>query len=315
MRFLILGSGVGLRTYLPVLEARYARDEFGLITRTPSAAKKLLEERIRYFSQDLRKSIDIWNPDFVCVGLPPWKHLATAQELTGYRGRVLFEKPMGLTLNEAKKIADVLPLDRSFVNFQLRGHPALKYMKEEITSLSNCVSLIRITERSQAFINNSERKWYFEPGRGGGQCLSMLIHLVDLSLFLLGEHHPNQHTTQEYFWQSNPPHTAATAFKVNETFVQISSSSNAFDNRYFACEVLADDRQLKFTYTDGEATLVLRRLSSSDTLFHTSGNEMSLFRTSFYDYFEDVVNGSKSVARPVDAVSALRILGECGNNK
>jgi len=131
------------------------------------------------------------NVDAVVIATPSAAHASLALQAIRSGKHVILEKPMALSLEDARKIADLSKERRIVVQVchQLRYRTLLKRVKEAITSGS--MGAIRLGVVSMR-LNRSEAYYEAAPWRGtwefdGGMLLNQGIHLVDLLQWYMGE--------------------------------------------------------------------------------------------------------------------------------
>lgn len=99
----------------------------GLVARTPEKASNLAAELggIPVYS-DLGQALQLAQPDVVSINTYPDTHAALAEQSMRAGAHVFVEKPLALTVNEAKRVVDLsLSLNKKMVvGYILRVHPA-----------------------------------------------------------------------------------------------------------------------------------------------------------------------------------------------
>lgn len=308
---LIVGTGVGIRTYLPAFTRTFGLQNLGFVSRDPTRVFDAIRIRPAYCESEISKAISEWQPELVAVGVPTFAHLAFADSLSSYDKTVLFEKPVGKNISECKLIARSLHPSRTFVNFQLRGLPVFRRMKLilEAGSLSE-ILVVSVIERSDAFLHANSREWYFKTSQGGGQRRAMLSHLTDLVLFLLSSGEPVAHVENVIVSplqiERELEHSATCCFEANGAFVNVSSSAAAFGERSLSIEIIACGGRLLFDFVNGQGRLRLFDKNGEHILWSHHGNETSLFRLAFPYYLKSIRNviDDASKAKPSSSVES-----------
>lgn len=131
------------------------------------------------------------NVDAVVIATPSAAHASLALQAIRSGKHVILEKPMALSIEDAKRIADFSKERRIVVQVchQLRYRTLLKRVKDAIDSGS--MGAIRLGVVSMR-LNRSEAYYEAAPWRGtwefdGGMLLNQGIHLVDLLQWYMGE--------------------------------------------------------------------------------------------------------------------------------
>lgn len=315
---LIIGTGVGLRTHYASLSKYLPDESIGLISRNISNAKKVTKNSFGFYSSNLESAILEWRPDLIFVGIPTYLHLEIANQLKKTSAIIVFEKPVGINYNEAKLISSVLNSSKTIVNFQLRGLPVFQEIQKIIQTELGKLAMIQITERSSAFIN-PVKNWHFEEIKGGGQCLSMMPHLIDLSRFLLG-------SAKNTFVYNNTStkklkHTCAMQFFDGDIIVNLNSSSLDYGPRKFAIEIIGTKGNITFIFEGGKGYCKSITNKETKIICDFQDTEQSIFKIAMNSYMESIISqikGKHTIAQtnirsPIlaclkDAVEAQKII-------
>lgn len=188
----ILGTGVGIRTYLPAFRSL---DGFKVVAIAGSSL-----ERGKAFAQrhqipeamDFRAICTHPEIDLVCVGTPnPCHRVEAAAALEGGK-HVLCEKPLAMNIEETRELiqlADARPSQLALVDYQLRFNPYLRKVRELIAQGAiGRPYYLRVHQQSIGFIDrDAPWSWNFDATRGGGVRLAMASHLIDLVNYWFGQ--------------------------------------------------------------------------------------------------------------------------------
>lgn len=324
MRALVVGTGVGVRTHLPSLVDALGPEQIGLVSRDPRKAQTIINQPLGYFGSHLRKALAEWRPDLVTIGVPNNLHVSVVADLAGFPGAVLMEKPVGLSLEECERVSTTLAGVRAFTNFQLRGLPPFRAIRDRIQDghLGD-LFLIRVDERSEAFFTASEDAWYFRSSQGGGQRFAMLTHLVDLIGFLTTARGRGRSAKATILPEPRPAleHSVACQYQLDDVAVVLTSSAAARGRRSFSLEVLGSSGRVYFEFTDGRGTCEVSTQEGRSVLWEHAGDQPSLFRVAFPYYLRAVLQcmGPAAEAQEAngvlatldDAMGVHRLLGGC----
>jgi len=131
------------------------------------------------------------NVDAVVIATPSAAHASLALQAIRSGKHVILEKPMALSLEDARNIADLSKERRIVVQVchQLRYRTLLKRVKDAIAS--GAMGALRLGVVSMR-LNRSEAYYEAAPWRGtwefdGGMLLNQGIHLVDLLQWYMGD--------------------------------------------------------------------------------------------------------------------------------
>lgn len=123
------------------------------------------------------------HPDYVVLATETERHLESLEDLaeTGYRGRVLLEKP---AFPEARSFP-TLPFTTLAVGYQLRFHPAVQCLREELVGATVVSAQARYGQYLPDWRPGRDYRSTVTAGPGGGVLLE-LSHEIDLLHWLLG---------------------------------------------------------------------------------------------------------------------------------
>lgn len=191
LRVGLIGTGVGLRTYLPGFASTGRADVVGLAGSSPERARELAAAAgVPRAYDDYRALCADPTIDLICVASPNefhFEHFAAAAE----SGRhILVEKPAGTDAKELRRILAIPPPVGRFVlvDHQLRFNPYLRALRASLADGElGRPYLVRIHQQGVGQLaQDLPYSWQFDAARGGGVRLAMGSHLVDLLDFLLG---------------------------------------------------------------------------------------------------------------------------------
>lgn len=157
----------------------------------------IVEDRAREFNlkyaggnanvyNDFSSMIEREGLDIVYICLPPFAH-SNEVELAAEKGvHVFIEKPIALSMEKAESMVAASRRHgiKTQVGFQLRFGTAVEFFK----------SMVEKGEAGQIglflakyYCNSLHSPWWRDKSKSGGQLVEQIIHLYDLSRFIVGE--------------------------------------------------------------------------------------------------------------------------------
>ncbi|MEE4543373.1 Gfo/Idh/MocA family oxidoreductase [Streptomyces sp. V4-01] len=191
LRVGLIGTGVGVRTYLPGFAATGRADVVAIAGSSPARSREVAAATaVPTAHGDFRALCADQDLDLICVTSPNefhYEHFAAAAA----SGRpVVVEKPAAVDARDLRRFLRVplAPGQQVFVDHQLRFNPYLRRLRA-------CLAGGEIGRPYQLRIHQQgvgqlaagvPWAWQFDEARGGGVRLAMGSHLVDLAGYLLG---------------------------------------------------------------------------------------------------------------------------------
>lgn len=157
----------------------------------------IVEDRAREFNAkyaggaanvytDFSRMLEREGLDIVYVCLPPFAH-SNEVELAAERGiHVFIEKPIALSLEKAVSmvVAARRHSIKTQVGFQLRFGAAVEFLKNMVEKgEAGQIGLFL----AKYYCNSLHSPWWRDKSKSGGQLVEQIIHLYDLSRFMVGE--------------------------------------------------------------------------------------------------------------------------------
>ena len=188
----IIGTGVGIRTYLHTFNQMDNANVIAIIGSSKERAEEFAKEyKIKKACKDYKELIDLKDIDLVCITAPNKYHFEYAKYCIKAKKHMILEKPATLEINQAKELHQLIKnSDKiNIINHQLRFNPYLKKVKELIEQdVLGRLYYINIHQQGTGFSNKDMKwTWSLEDEEGGGVRLAMGSHLVDLVRFWLGK--------------------------------------------------------------------------------------------------------------------------------
>ncbi|WBB78702.1 Gfo/Idh/MocA family oxidoreductase [Micromonospora sp. WMMD882] len=192
LRVGLIGTGVGVRTYLPGFAATGRAAVVALSGSGPERAREVAAATgVPTAYADHRELCADPTLDVICVASPNEFHREHYLAAVASGRHVLIEKP---PVDTGAELAELLAVDTApgqlvLVDHQLRFNPYLRALREVIRSgeLGRPYQ-VRIHQQGVGLLSpDVGHSWRFDADRGGGVRLAMGSHLVDLMFFLLGD--------------------------------------------------------------------------------------------------------------------------------
>lgn len=135
---------------------------------------------------DYTKMLEKEKLDIVYICLPPFAHSKEVEIAAENQTNIFIEKPIALSLELAKNMVKVTEKYsvKTQVGFMSRFGTAVEYFKG-LESKSETGNLVLFTGRY--FCNSLHSPWWREKSKSGGQVVEQIIHLYDLSRYIMGE--------------------------------------------------------------------------------------------------------------------------------
>jgi len=157
----------------------------------------IVEEKARMFNNryaggkgrvysNFAEMLEKEKPDAVYVCLPPFAHRDEVELAAGMGIHIFIEKPIALSMEKARSMVAAVKKHgvKTQVGFQLRFGAAVEFFK----------GMLEKGEAGQAglflakyYCNSLHSPWWRDKSKSGGQVVEQIIHLYDLSRFIVGE--------------------------------------------------------------------------------------------------------------------------------
>ncbi len=190
-RLLLVGYGQVARKHLTAIHALGARAALvGVCEPAPQAAQQARERAHTPVFSALDDALSATRPDLVILTSPSGLHPAQAIEAMAHGAHVLSEKPLALTLDDARAMiaASRAHKRRLFVVRQMRLWPALIALKRALDSgelgAPRAIDARVLWARPQPYFDAAP--WRGTLSLDGGTLLNQANHYVDLITWLMG---------------------------------------------------------------------------------------------------------------------------------
>lgn len=135
---------------------------------------------------DFSRMLERENLDIVYICLPPFAH-SNEVELAAEKGiHVFIEKPIALNMDKAESMVAAARRRsiKTQVGFQLRFGTAVEIFKNMVENReAGQIGLFL----AKYYCNSLHSPWWRDKSKSGGQVVEQIIHLYDLSRFMVGE--------------------------------------------------------------------------------------------------------------------------------
>lgn len=308
----LIGSGVTLRTHLPAFRRTGGADVKSIYSpnyqRLAELAHKNGIERVCRSAEEVIRDPEI---DLVIVASPNSLHEKHIRMCVSENKAFLCEKPLGLTGEEARRIAKLVPPDYPSwcgVNHQLRFNPYLKRIREIVIGREyGSVISLRISQLGSAFSNPEfPWSWSFDTAQGGGVRLAMGSHLVDLASFICDSRFGRIDAGMNPVIRERRRGTERIPVETSSTFVAfgemasgetvyLSATAAGFSGTAFEIEVLLERAEIRFDLHsklrvfDLQSAGVPRVISVEGVTPEERENKVSIFSGSEVYFAEQIV--------------------------
>ena len=140
-------------------------------------------------SLDYKEFLKEKDLDLVVIASPPFLHARMAIVALENGKSVLCEKPLAISMDEARKIREVLASSdgRLKVDFVLRENPLVKKLKKIMGSgiFGNLQEIEFYNLASDSQLNDSH--WFWDKSKSGGIWIEHGVHFFDLFSYLTGK--------------------------------------------------------------------------------------------------------------------------------
>lgn len=229
---------------------------------------ELQELRAKYESKGVRSYATLSelaekeSPNAVLIATPPQSRLDIAREAFRLGLHQLHEKPLGFDLAQAQAIADLAAAHPDLVVSVGYCHhfvPAVVRCKELIES-GALGSICWINVDFVSRFEGAEHHWFLNKSlAGGGSCMGVTCHSIDLFIHLAGAVAKSSGVIQHDWPGKSESSDAILLQSMNGTLGTLKSSYNSSLSRA-AFEIVGTEGTVVFNYDEPE---LLRRISKS----------------------------------------------------
>ncbi len=288
---------------LCVIAAIHGRDHHKL-------AAMAAENSIAHYFTDPNQMLDEVRPDFVFIGSPPNLHREHIQMCADRNIPVLCEKPLCLSLSEAKQIRSLLELNRTPFRLahHLRHQPAVGAIRQLILG-NSFGKLLRVAMQWSFWLNetstNAARKLH--PSTGGPNSFyDAGVHAIDLMLHLLSP--PTAVTAIAH--RSRFPTTVDNVSALTlcgDVTVEL-SASQSMKSPLNSLTLDFEGATINVPHAFSEKSIVEVQIFAAEGLVLKKFDDVNLYGNEVED-FVALLKGSKSVGTTIqEACQTVRIL-------
>jgi len=181
----IIGSGYMASVHLKNIAQIENVDAVAICDPFVNPIEMMKSYGISSYYEDFKKMIDEISLDAIIITIPPFAHGGEVEYAAEKGVAVFMEKPIALTLDRAQSMAKAVERSgiKSMVGYMMRYGAAVKKLKEMIDN-GEAGKVTLFDARYEC--NSLHTPWWKVLEKSGGQILEQIIHLYDLSLFLMG---------------------------------------------------------------------------------------------------------------------------------
>ena len=152
INFGIIGAGVIAEEYLKILSKNKKINISGIVGRTKKNSKRLsLKYNTNLFStiDDLIRE----NLDIIIVAVNILSTVFVAKKLSKFKGKILFEKPLGVNLKQTLKISNHLSKNKKncFVALNRRFYENIRFAKELLVN-DKSKKIIQVIDQENLYL-------------------------------------------------------------------------------------------------------------------------------------------------------------------
>lgn len=335
----IIGTGVGIRTYLNTFKKLENANVLAISGSTKERAKEFAKEnKVNIACEDYKGLISLEDIDLVCITAPNKYHFEYAQYCINANKNMILEKPATMTLEEAIELKKIIDNSNkiNIINHQLRFNPYLLKVKEIIEQgLLGRIYYINMHQQSTGF-SNKDMKWIWslDKEEGGGVRLAMGSHLIDLIRFWLNKKVLTVKGNMDVVIPKRKYHdgtirdvTACSFFSSNLNFednitVNLSATCSAIGKSEFNFQIYGEDGELHFDLENKLIGYFMDKKGARQEIIvdgvtgEERKNKVSIFSGSFIYYAKTILaaientntNFLENASKIEDAIENQRIL-------
>ena len=161
----------------------------GVADSNKAAARRMGEKYECVWYTNYKEMLMNEKPDAVSVCTPPAFHKAIVLEALHQKIHVLCEKPLAVTVKEAKMMVDTAKKNKRILmtafchRYQWQVAQAKKWIRERKVG-----DIVLYHNRFAGYFSGVEKTWFVQKKlSGGGMFIDTLIHSIDLFRYLVGE--------------------------------------------------------------------------------------------------------------------------------
>lgn len=246
--------------------------------------------------KDYKEMLDKVTLDAVIIATPTSTHKDIALDCLNAGKDILVEKPMARSYAEAKLIVDAAKKNKCnlMVGMNLRFRPDTMLLRSIINSGE--IGIPYYVRTGWIRQQSSSEKWFTKKEEsGGGVIIDLGIHLIDLSLWLLGYPEIESISTQNYH------HNTKNVEDTSISFIKCTNSSVISVETSWSMPVAKDHFYLNLYGTKGSYSSnpfrVYKKLDESfmDLTPSQSDNPSVLFKKSYMNELKSFIGAVKGL--------------------
>lgn len=187
----VVGTGFGQKVHIPGLQAHHLTEVVAVWNRDMNKARAVADECGAGFASDrLSDILAQESVQAVTLATPPFTHYEMAKEIIEAGKHLLLEKPVTLTVDEARDLRRMAQEKGVVVvpDFEFRFIPEWQYFAELLSQdIVGEKRLIKIDWLASSRANPQRAwNWYAQKEKGGGALGSIGSHAFDYANWLFG---------------------------------------------------------------------------------------------------------------------------------
>ncbi len=187
----VIGTGFGQKIHIPGLQAHHRTQVLAVYHRDLDRAKAIAEaNKIPYACETVEQIVQLPEIDAVSISTPPFWHYPMAKTVINAGKHLLLEKPMTLSLSEAKELHDLAKANGvvGVLDFEFRFVPAWMRLAELLAE--GWVGQKRLVKIDWLVSGRADPNrpwnWYARRDQGGGALGAIGSHMFDYIAWLFG---------------------------------------------------------------------------------------------------------------------------------
>lgn len=189
-KILIVGSQFGVYGHLAAWKLCQGVEVIGVIASTAEKTQKINQQnKLPLQFESYEKAVQ--QADVVSFAVPPEKQFELAQVAIHYKKQIIFDKPLGANLAQAKKLAFLCQKARikSCLNFEFPELETFKLVKKIIDekTYGEVLHFFIDWRLETVSFKNKSRNWKTNPDRGGGFWFHYFAHTLNLVEWFFGD--------------------------------------------------------------------------------------------------------------------------------
>ncbi|MEM1558480.1 MAG: Gfo/Idh/MocA family oxidoreductase [Thermoproteota archaeon] len=281
----------------------------------------MIEERARLFNSkyagnkgkvysNFEEMFEKEELDIVYICLPPFAH-SDEVEIAAEKGiHIFIEKPIALNMEKANSMVAAVKKHnvKTQVGFQLRFGTAVEFFKNMVDNGEAGQAGLFL---AKYYCNSLHSPWWRDKSKSGGQVVEQIIHLYDLSRFLIGEPRSVYCLMDNLFHKDIEGYTsedvsiALIKFK-NKCLGSVSATNFAIPGRWLhELDIITSNLTIRFTDANNAVFTKTDRIGNECI---TISSDKNLYEAVTLDFINAVKNDALSRVPIDEGAKSLRFV-------